>query len=560
MTVVAPTRGLVDEPSATAANGGTFFGVLAGVSRPFREPGRLIFDPLPAGAPCCVPVFDSNPERIRVPTFVLQGSTPIDAAAGASIANLSGILDYNSRTYSLLPDNAMTPSIVDATAAQPVSAPGAGEATVASFNMERFYDTADDPAVADVALTPAGFERRLSKASLAVRNVLKTPDILAVVEMENLATLQTLAARINADAVAAGQPSPHYAAYLEEGNDPGGIDVGFLVKNDGRVKVLSVTQVGKAATFINPATGGSELLNDRPPLALRAVITEPGSALSLPLTVIANHLRSLNDAAAVNNTGVRVRAKRNAQAEYLAGLVQQIQTANPQERVVLAGDFNAFEFSDGLVDVMGAIKGTPAPADQVVQASQTVTSPPLTNLVESVPAAHRYSFSFDGSAQTLDHILVNGPALNSVLRMEFARSNADFPDALRNDAARPERLSDHDAAVAYFRLPVAKEINELVNVLALGTLNNPQATEAEGEIRIVNQSGAQINGPVYLFLENITPGVTLKNPDGYWNGTPYYLISAAGLAPGASKPVAVHISKPRGTRFEFTPKALSGTL
>ena len=48
--------------------------------------------------------------------------------------------------------------------------------------------------------------------------------------MENLATLQALAASISADAVAAGLPDPGYAASLVEGNDIGGIDVGLLVK------------------------------------------------------------------------------------------------------------------------------------------------------------------------------------------------------------------------------------------------------------------------------------------------------------------------------------------
>lgn len=559
MTVVAPTRGLRNEPEATASAGGTFYGVVAGISRPFREPGALLFDPLPASAPCCVPIFDSNPERIRVPTFVLSASTPIDVAAGASIANLSGILDYNSRTYSLLPDNALTASIVDTVAATPVSTPDSGEATVAAFNMERFYDTVDDGAASDAVLTADGFERRLRKASLAIRDVLKTPDILAVVEMENLSTLQAVAARINADAAAAGQPAPNYAAYLFEGNDIGGIDVGFLVKNNGRVTVQSVTQVGKDANFVNPA-GETDLLHDRPPVVLRALLKQPGSTTSLALTVIANHLRSLSGAAADTANGARVRAKRNAQAEFLAHLAQDLQTANPAEKIVLAGDFNAYEFSDGLVDVIGAIKGTPAPSSEVVTPSQAIVAPPLTNLVDTVPAAGRYSFSFDGSAQVLDHIMVNQAALASVSRLEFARSNADFPDIYRNDGTRPERLSDHDAPVAYFRLPVTASIDSLVRVLVLGTLNNPQWTEAEGDIRIVNQSGQFINGPIYLFLSGLQAGITVRNPSGYWNGTPYFLVSARGLAPGASQPVTVQISKPRGTRFDFTPKVVSGTL
>lgn len=560
LTVVAPTNGLEDERNATSSAGGTFFGVVSGLDRPFREPGRLVFDPLPAGAPCCVPEFDSNPERIRVPTFVLQASTPIDVAAGATITNLTGVLDYNSRTYSLLPDNVETPVVNDTVAATPVSTPSTGEATVVSFNLERFYDTVDDPGVSDVALTPAAFERRLKKASLAIRNVLKTPDILAVVEMENLSTLQTLAAQIDADAQAAGQAPPNYSAYLEEGNDIGGIDVGFLVKNDGRINVLEVKQEGKDTTFIDPTDGSVDILNDRPPLVLRATITETGSVTALPLTVVANHLRSLNDVEATNNTGARVRAKRNAQAEYLATLVQNIQSANPLEKIVLVGDFNAFEFSDGLVDVIGAVKGTPASAGEVVVASATITNPPLTDLVESVAVQNRYSFSFDGSAQVLDHIIVNNAALSSVARFEFARNNADFPDILRNDATRPERISDHDAPVAYFRLPLTTDIGGLVQFLTLGNLNNPQMTNPQGDVRVVNQSTEFINGPVYLFIENLPAEISVTNADGFWQGTPYFLISSEGLAPGASKPVRVKVSKPAGMSLTFTPKVVSGTL
>jgi uncharacterized repeat protein (TIGR01451 family) len=37
----------------------------------------------------------------------------------------------------------------------------------------------------------------------------------------------------------------------------------------------------------------------------------------------------------------------------------------------------------------------------------------------------------------------------------YARSNADFPESMRSDASRPERLSDHDMPVAYFTFPTA---------------------------------------------------------------------------------------------------------
>jgi hypothetical protein len=66
----------------------------------------------------------------------------------------------------------------------------------------------------------------------------------------------------------------------------------------------------------------------------------------------------------------------------------------------------------------------------------------------------QYSYNFDGNAQELDHVLVNGNALPILTRFAIGRMDSDFPEALRNDPNRPERLSDHDPAVAYFQLPV----------------------------------------------------------------------------------------------------------
>ena len=253
-------------------------------------------------------------------------------------------------------------------------------------------------------------------------------------------------------------------AYLAEGNDVGGIDVGFLVRS-GRVTVGQVTQVGKDEPFVAP-DGGVELLNDRPPLVLEASVAGPGGLL--PITVVVNHLRSMigiDDPA----DGPRVRAKRQAQAEYLAGLLQSLQQSDPAMRIVSVGDYNAFEFNDGLVDVVGTVRGVPAAADSVLLASDDLVNPDLTDLVQSLPPEERYSYIQDGSAQVLDHILVNGAALSRVSRFHYARSNADFPESLRFVAARAERLSDHDAPVAYFTFPGAPKL----------TLNGPNPMTVE---------------------------------------------------------------------------------
>lgn len=449
LVVTGPTLGSVSEANATATSNGVFYGVLSGTARPFREPGVDILDTLPPGSPCCVPRFDTNPERLRVDSDAQPGSTAIDVTAGATVMNITGVLDYAFRTWTILPEASAPPVFSGNIAAVPVSMPGGDEFTVATFNMERFFDTVNDPLTGDAVLSQTAFDNRLNKAWLIIGGVLHLPDILGVVEVENLGTLQALAAKINSEAVGAGLTNPGYQAYLMDGNDPGGIDSGFLVKNT--VNVNGVTQHGLTDTFINPLNGQPEILNDRPPLLLDATITRPGYR-PVQMKVIVNHLRSLTD---VNDSaqGPRVRAKRNAQAEFLANLIQSEQTADPNARIVSIGDYNAYQFNDGFVDVLGTIRGLPATATEVVLASSDLVNPDLTDLIEFLSADSRYSFVFDGNAQTLDHILVNPNALNLYNRIEVARVNADFPEVFRSDSNRPERLSDHDVPVAYFLLP-----------------------------------------------------------------------------------------------------------
>ena len=109
------------------------------------------------------------------------------------------------------------------------------------------------------------------------------------------------------------------------------------------------------------------------------------------------------------------------------------------ERIISVGDYNAFQFNDGLVDVIGTVKGQPAPADQVALASADLVSPDLTNLADSLRRRGQYSFVFDGNAQALDHAVVNSSAFERFSRIAYARSNTDFPESLRGDPTRPER-------------------------------------------------------------------------------------------------------------------------
>lgn len=449
LTAIAPNiANSVNENNATGSSSATFYGVITGTARPFREPGIDAFDPLPPGAPSTIPRFDTNPERFRIVTNGLVGVSTAFVSTGQVVTNVVGVMDYGFRTYTIFPEATLVPA--GSIAIRPVATPTANQFTVASANLQRFFDTVNDPDIGEPVLTTTAFNNRLNKVSLMIRDVLRTPDIVGVVEVENLNALQQVAAKVNADAVTAGAPNPNYVAYLEEGNDPGGIDSGFLVKSS-RVSVIDVTQYSKNTTYSNPNNGQFELLNDRPPLVLRAVVTgSTGGAF--PITVIANHMRSLSSVDDPAD-GNRVRTKRRAQAEDLAKLVQARQAANPNERILLVGDFNAFPFNDGYVDSIGTIKGTPTAASQVTLASPDLVNPDLTNLLDTVNPAERYSYTFDGNAQTLDQALITSNLLPLVDSLQFARVNADFLESFRNDANSPARISDHDPLVVFVDFP-----------------------------------------------------------------------------------------------------------
>jgi hypothetical protein len=410
---VAPTDRFGDTP------------VVAGPDRPFREPG-LLYPGLPD-----LPVWDGNPEIFEIDPDAL-GLPAAQIPAGAVIEVAEGPLSFAFSDYQIWPT---TFSFTGEPRLEPVRERAAGEFTVASQNLLRLFDLVNDPATSDEVPTPQAYADRFAKASLLIREGLGSPDVLVTQEVENLTVLQDLAARLQAD-----DPSLVYTPYLIEGNDIGGIDLGFLVRDT--VRVDSVVQLGKDETFT--FNGNTALLNDRPPVLLRGAYVANGAPF--PIAVIGVHQRSLSGIE--GNDGPRIRAKRFEQALFLAEEIQALQTANPALRLVVTGDFNAFEFTDGYVDAMGILTGNLDPAGALVPGVDVV-DPNLTNQLLSEPAAERYSFLFDGSAQALDHSLTT-QALNPFVRgLDHVRGNADVPASLAADPTTALRTADHDGLALF---------------------------------------------------------------------------------------------------------------
>jgi hypothetical protein len=206
---------------------------------------------------------------------------------------------------------------------------------------------------------------------------------------------------------------------------PGTIDVGFLVRDTVRVDGIDQRGAGEILSV-----DGSPL-HDRPPLLLLASHVDNGAPF--PVVVMVLHLRSLlgiDDA----STADRVRRKRLEQAQSIALMVQEIQAAEPGARLIVLGDFNAFEFTDGYVDVVGQIRGRLEPARSLLSGPDLV-DPDLADEVEHLPPGERYSFLFDGRPGTRSRAHRHTGAWIAVSRLD---ENADAVPLMEDDV--PARL------------------------------------------------------------------------------------------------------------------------
>jgi hypothetical protein len=143
------------------------------------------------------------------------------------------------------------------------------------------------------------------------------------------------------------------------------------------------------------------------------------------LFVIANHFKSKRgDPPLFGQFQPPVPApesQRLLQARAVHDFVRRILEIDADANVVVLGDLNDFEFSPALATLQAGV---------------------LTNLIERMPAAQRYTYIFDGNAEALDHILISRHLLPDS-EVDIVHVNAEFAD----------QASDHDPTVARLYLP-----------------------------------------------------------------------------------------------------------
>ncbi len=374
--------------------------------RPFREPG------VEAPGPAALPSWDGNPELIRFDPDLLGAVNNRFLSAGDLVSGTAILLDTDRDEYRLAPvgSYAFTPNpdLVRA-----VRAREDFEVTVGSINT-LFFETEDET-----------FPARLRKLANYIENQMLLPDILAIQEIGGAAELNMLANRLRQQ-----NPAADYRTYFGEGI--GDLSTAFLVAERlGGTPI--VQQLGTNQTL---SIGG--ILHDRPPLLL--TLTLPDSVGTV-LKVMNLHLRSLGGVEGSSSNFVRT--KRFEQSTSVAQMVQE----RINDNLILVGDFNAFQFTDGYVDVVNQIAGQPGLGAE--RPIVPIVTQPLQIITAELPPEERYSFVFGGSAQLLDQALATELNGLTVEELQFVRGNADAAEAFMANEFIPQRVSDHDGFVLY---------------------------------------------------------------------------------------------------------------
>lgn len=374
-------------------------------TRRFREPG-IPYPGLPN-----LPIWDQNPELFWIDLDALGESNNL-FIGGQTRIQVQGVMVEISGQYVGFP-SAYT--LTGENFIRPVRSAQAGEFTIGCINTLRLIS--DEPA----------YNIRSRKIATYIVQQLQSPDIVAIQEIGGINELEDLAFQIRQL-----QPSSNYQAQFLSSN--GNINTAFLVKS-GSFQNLELVQLSKNEFL---SIGGT--LHDRPPLLLSGEIpTTPPT----PLKILNLHLRSLLGITGSNSTFVRT--KRSEQAISVAEIVQE----NRNDNLVIVGDLNAYQFSDGYVDVVNQIAGTPT--EGALFPNTDIVSPPLIKYVDRLPETERYSFIFQGNAQMIDHCLSTELEDFIYEDFQFARGNADNSWIYTNSANILERSSDHDGFVLFLR-------------------------------------------------------------------------------------------------------------
>ena len=382
---------------------------------------------------------DRNPEIIKIKAGYRQKRLPKNCEPGDSLGTIIGTIDYDWGNFTIYTteDFEYSNKTLKREKTKLVAAPD--KLTVATFNVHN--------------LSARDSYEQFNKLAHIIVEMLKSPDILVLEEIQDnngasskkekggtgAEADKTYGKLITAIKQAKG---PKYAysqidpVYAREGGEPvGNIRVGFLfnperVTIDERGDIKDRTST--PTTLVDGANGFELKLNPG-----RIEPKNPVWKNSRPATigefifnehkifVIGVHFNSKSSDGTAwgwnqNQTPVTEK-KRTTMAGVVAGFVAKILEKDKNALVLIAGDFNDYEYSNPL---------------------RVFEKPGIKNLSFLLERTDRYSMNYAGNAQLLDHILISSKYYDEA-EYDIVHVNSDFYD----------KASDHDPAVARIHLP-----------------------------------------------------------------------------------------------------------
>ncbi|KXV32317.1 hypothetical protein AD940_14750 [Gluconobacter thailandicus] len=363
---------------------------------------------------------ESSINTQRVEIYYDSGVTPgsaISAEVGDKLGDITGVLTYYNGVYELIPTTQVT--VIHTETPAPVTTFHKDEQNllVSDYNIENFN-----------ALDPANADRLAQVAKIIVQN-LDSPDVLAIQEIQDdsgvtndgtVSAEQNLAALVKAIAAADG-PTYSWAQVDPANGTQGGVSGGnirsvFLYNADRVTLKEPVTTIGSeelSGTFKNtrlPLVGtfefnGKDVTLINVHLSSQAGSSELYGATQPPV----NHGGTTST---VNN--------RIAQAQYITNYVQNQLSSDPTAKIGILGDFNDVAWSD---------------------ANQVYANAGLTDMETKEDASNRYTYIYEGNAQSLDH---------TVGTDGFA--NAGQFQTLHVNTGQLDAESDHDPSLTLLEM------------------------------------------------------------------------------------------------------------
>ncbi|HEV7659769.1 MAG TPA: Calx-beta domain-containing protein [Allosphingosinicella sp.] len=451
---------------------------------------------------------DINPDIIELdftdfatapPTGLLQNAT-----MGDLLGDVTGIIDFDFTDRKLFVTSMEPGGFVDAgNPVQDVTLLGddSRSLTVATFNVEN--------------LDPTDGAARFTALANAIANNLNAPDIISIEEMQDnngaaagdgssptgtdaSTTWQMLVDALNLATGAHYQWVDQAPVYNAEGGEQSGnIRVGFLYNTD-RVQLGNldanatlaerrmytdrigdgVRDAGDLIAFSDNMLGAE--INTTDWTTTRKSLLGEFTFHGNTVYVTANHWPSkggsgeiwqLNQNLGAGQPANSDWAQRNAVAQDVYSMLNLIESGNPNAGIVAGGDFNDFYFYRPLTTVTGYTNA---------DGSARVGGARFENLTLTLEEAERYTYTFDGRSQAIDHIIVNS-LLGDVATYDVVHLNTGYNSNGTGPNANPA-LSDHDPGLSSYDY---RNFNELLN----GTGGNDGINGFGGNDRIFTYGG-----------------------------------------------------------------------